>query len=380
MPPGIGSEPFTDILSRTIRRLTGTPVDPTDFDVERLPAHLRITFRVIDESSRVVAASKDLIELQRGLAPKVRESVAKASERRRDPIERTGLTTWDFDELPRFVDTGQGGRGTGMPRSVIRGYPTLVVETDGVAIRVVGTVDEQERSLPDGVRRLLMNDIPSPVSYVQEHLTGTEKLALAASPYPSTKALFDDCLAAVVDSALHESVPGGLVFTRAEFERVRELVSATVMDALFDTVSLVAAVLTGARVAEKALSATSSMALLGALTDARTQLGGLVFAGFVSRTGLGRLRHLPRYLQALVWRIERLPDNPGRDRVWMNEVQTATARFTDAGGSIPLPPHPRPSLEHARWMLEELRVSLFAQHLGTAETVSLQRIQKVLAG
>ena len=306
--------------------------------------------------------------------------MAKASERRRDPIERTGLTTWDFDELPRFVDTEQGGRGTGMPRSVIRGYPTLVVEKDGVAIRVVGTVEEQERSLPEGVRRLLMNGIPSPVGYVQEHLTGAEKLALAASPYPSTKALFDDCLAAVVDSALHESVSGGLVFTREEFERVRDLVSATVMDALFDTVSLVAAVLTGARAAEKALSATSSMALLGALTDARTQLGGLVFPGFVSRTGLAHVRHLPRYLQALVWRIERLPDNPGRDRVWMNEVQTATARFMDAGGSIPLPPHPRPSLERARWMLEELRVSLFAQHLGTAETVSLQRIQKVLAG
>ncbi|GAB3614113.1 ATP-dependent RNA helicase [Humibacter ginsengisoli] len=399
LPPGLGSgpsqtdpgtgahgadtsvaEPFSAILSRTIRRLTGTPVDPTDFDIERLPGHLRITFRVIDERSRVVATGKDLEELQRSLAPKVRESVAKASERRRDPIERGGLTTWDFDELPRFVDTEQGGRGTGMPRSVIRGYPTLVVEKDGVAIRVVGTVDEQERSLPDGVRRLLMNGIPSPVGYVQEHLTGAEKLALAASPYSSTKALFDDCLAAVVDSALRESVPGGLVFTRAEFERVRDLVSTTVMDALFDTVSLVAAILTGSRAAEKALSATSSMALLGALTDARAQLAGLVFPGFVSRTGLAHLRHLPRYLQALVWRIERLADNPGRDRVWMNEVQTATTRFTDAGGSIPLPPHPRPSLEHARWMLEELRVSLFAQHLGTAETVSLQRIQKVLAG
>ncbi|GAB3798705.1 ATP-dependent RNA helicase HrpA [Humibacter antri] len=374
------AEPFTAILSRTIRRLTGTPVDPADFDVERLPSHLRVTFRVIDERSRAVAAGKDLVALQHSLAPKVRESVAKASERRRDPIERGGLTTWDFDELPRFIDTEQGGRGTGMPRSVIRGYPTLVADKDGVAIRVVGTVPEQERSLPDGVRKLLMNGIPSPAGYVQEHLTGAEKLALAASPYPSTKALFDDCLAAVVDSTLHESMPGGLVFTRAEFERVRDLVSATVMDALFETVSLVASILTGSRAAEKALSATSSMALLGALTDARTQLGGLVYPGFASRTKLAHLRHLPRYLQALTWRLQRLPDNPGRDRAWMNEVQTATARFADAGGSIPLPPHPKPSLEHARWMLEELRVSLFAQHLGTAETVSLQRIQKVLAG
>ncbi|MHA7985870.1 ATP-dependent RNA helicase HrpA [Rathayibacter sp. CAU 1779] len=377
--PSAEPEPFTAILSRTIRRLTGTPVDPTDFDVERVPPHLRVTFRVVDERSKVVAAGKDVAELQRKLAPKVRESVAKASVRRRDPIERTGLTTWDFDELPRFVDTEQGGRGTGMPRSVIRGYPTLVAEKDGVAIRVVGTQQEQERSLPDGVRALLLNDIPSPTGYVQGHLTGAEKLALAASPYPSTKALFDDCLAAVVDATLFDTAPGGLVFTRAQFEGIRDRVSATVMDALFDTVSLVARILTEHRAAEKAISATSSMALLGALTDAKTQLAGLVFPGFVSRTGLVQLRHLPRYLQALTWRIQRLPDNPGRDRVWMTEVQTALTRFTDAGGSIPLPPHAKASLVHARWMIEELRVGLFAQHLGTAETVSLQRIQKVLA-
>jgi ATP-dependent helicase HrpA len=373
-------EPFTEVLSRTIRRLTGTPVDPSDFDVDRVPPHLRTTFRVVDERSRVVAAGKDLPELQRTLAPKVRESVAKASVRRRDPLERVGLTTWDFDELPRFVDTEQGGRGTGMPRSVIRGYPTLVPEKEGVAIRVVGTQDEQERTLPDGVRALLLNGVPSPVGYVQQHLTGAEKLALAASPYASTKALFEDCLAAVVDAVLFDATPGGLVFTRAEFEAIRDRVSAEVMDALFDTVSLVARILTQQRAADKAISGTSSMALLGALSDAKTQLAGLIFPGFVSRTGLAQLRSLPRYLQALTWRIQRLPDNPGRDRVWMTEVQTATARFTDAGGVIPLPPHAKPSLVHARWMLEELRVSLFAQQLGTAETVSLQRIQKVLNG
>jgi ATP-dependent helicase HrpA len=368
------------VLSRTIRRLTGTPVDPSDFDVDRVPPHLRMTFRVVDERSRVMAAGKDLLELQRTLAPKVRESVAKASVRRRDPIEREGLTTWDFDELPRFVDTEQGGRGTGMPRSVIRGYPTLVPEKNGVAIRVVGTQDEQERTLPDGVRALLLNGIPSPVGYVQQHLTGAEKLALAASPYASTKALFEDCLAAVVDAVLFDAAPSGLVFTRAEFDAIRDRVSAGVMDALFDTVSLVARILTEQRAADKAISGTSSMALLGALSDAKAQLAGLIFPGFVSRTGLAQLRNLPRYLQALTWRIQRLPDNPGRDRVWMTEVQTATARFTDAGGAIPLPPHAKPSLVHARWMLEELRVSLFAQQLGTAETVSLQRIQKVLNG
>ncbi len=382
--PGEGgtgeTEPFAGILSRTIRRLTGTPVDSDDFDLERVPPHLRVTFRVVDERSRTVASGKDLVELQRRLAPEVKKSVAKASARRHDPIERTGLTIWDFDELPRFVDTEQGGSGADAPRSVIRGYPTLAVERGGVAIRVVGTRQEQERTLPDGVRRLLLNAVPSPLGYVQEHLTSAEKLALAGSPYPSTKALFEDCLAAVADSVLFEAAPDGLVFTRAAFTDVRERLSAVVMDSMFDAVALVARILSEARTAEKTLSAAPSMALLGALTDALAQLAGLVFPGFVSRTGLARLRHLPRYLQALVWRIQRLPDNPGRDRLWMTEVHTASARFTDAGGSIPLPPHADPRLVHVRWMLEELRVGLFAQHLGTAETVSLQRIQRALAG
>jgi ATP-dependent helicase HrpA len=141
----------------------------------------------------------------------------------------------------------------------------------------------------------------------------------------------------------------------------------------------VAATLTAARKAEKALSSVSSLALLAPLADAKQQLANLVYPGFVSATGRAQLRHLPRYLNGIVWRVEKLPENPGRDRVWLTEVQNATARYTDAGGTLPLAPGARPSIRHARWMLEELRISLFAQPLGTAESVSVQRIAKVLA-
>jgi ATP-dependent helicase HrpA len=380
-------EPFTAAVASTIKRLTGTRLDAGEFDLNRVPAHLLATFRVIDERGKAVATGKDLLELQQRLATRTRESVARVIERAADPIERSGLTAWDFDELPRFVDTEQGGRGTGMPRTVIRGYPALV--DDGragdaspgtVSLRVLGTPDEQARALPAGVRRLLLNGVPSPVSYVQQHLTNPEKLALAASPYPSTKALFDDCLIAVVDGVLQRVAPGGQVFMRAEFESVRDRVSAAVMDSMFETVGLVARILSASRSVEKSLGSRADLTLLGALTDAREQLAGLVHRGFVSATGLDQLRHLPRYLQALAWRLQKLPENPGRDRVWMTEVQTATARFSDAGGSIPLAAHSPARLVRARWMLEELRVSLFAQHFGTAETVSLQRIAKVLAG
>ncbi len=224
-----------------------------------------------------------------------------------------------------------------------------------------------------------MHAVPSPVSYVQSHLTAQEKLALAASPYPSTAALFDDVLAAVVDAGIRRAHPDGLVFTKAEFEAVRDAVSATVVDTMFTAVSEVAAVLTAQRAADKALKQANSMALLPALSDMRQQSERLVFPGFVSVTGLDRLRRIRVYLQGIDARVQKLLQNPGRDAGWMREVSVATDRYTDAGGTFPPSIGAHPELVHARWMLEEFRLSLFAQELGTAETVSLQRITKALA-
>jgi ATP-dependent helicase HrpA len=386
-------EPFTHTLAALIQRLTHVHVNAADFELGRVPAHLRITFRVVDERGRPVAEGKDLGELQKRLSSRVRASVAAASVAATpNPIERTGLTTWDFPELPRFIDTVQtASEQAGKPQTrathsgaapagnVIRAYPTLMDEGHSVAIRLMSTEAEQARTLPGGVRRLLLLATPSPVAYVQQHLTAAEKLSLATSPYRSTQALFDDCLAACVDDVLYRVRPDGLVFMRSEFESIRDRVAGVVMDSMFETVGLLARILAASRASDKALKATTSMALLPALTDAREQLAGLVYPGFVSATGLAQLRHLPRYLAGITSRLTKILDNPGRDRVWMNEVQMATTRFTDAGGRIPLPPGSAPQLVRARWMLEELRISLFAQELRAAESVSLQRIQKVLA-
>lgn len=380
---------LTGTLAATISRLTGSRVSGSDFDLDRLPPHLRPTFQVIGERGRPLASGKDLAALQDRLRSRARDSVAAVAEARTpNALERTGLTTWDLDELPRFVDSEFSTPGKGGPggtKNVIRAYPALVDDGSSVSIRLMGTPAEQAKAMPGGVRRLLLASIPSPVAYVQQHLTANEKLTLAASPYPSTKALFDDCLLAVIDSVLYRMKPDGQVFMRAEFEAVRDRVSGIVMDAMFETVALVTRILTAARTAEKAISGVTALTYLAALNDAKGQLAGLVWAdpkgpGFVSATGLEQLRHLPRYLAGITQRMQALPTNPGRDRAWQTQVETAVALYTDAGGRIPLAPGSPPNLVHARWMLEEFRVSLFAQSLGTAETVSLQRIRKVLAG
>ncbi len=220
---------------------------------------------------------------------------------------------------------------------------------------------------------------PSPVAYVQEHLSNDEKLQLAASNYAGTRALLDDCLAACVDAELRARHPDGLLRTRAEFDAVRDAIGADIMDRMFETVSLVARIVKASRDADRAIAKASSMHLMAALGDARAQLEGLVPAGFVSATGLERLRHLPRYLEGITLRVRKLVENPGRDRQSMNQLEGSIAAFEAAGGTIPIDTEAPERLIRVRWMLEELRVGLFAQELRTAETVSPQRIAKALA-
>jgi ATP-dependent helicase HrpA len=365
-------------LAERIRRETYTPTSPDDFDLPRVPAHLRMTFAAIDGRGQRVGASKDLTELQARFAERTRSSVAKATTASGPDrsLERTGITRWDVGDLPEVVESVVGA-GT------VRGYPALVDPStgsgqagSGVAIRVFATAAEQASAHPRGVRRLLALTVPNPLGYVNDHLTQSEKLLLAASPYPSTAALLDDALLAVLDDQLAGRAP----FTTDAFEALRVEVSAGLMDALFAAVAQVAKVIDAARVADRAISAASPLAFMSPLADARAQLEALVFRGFVRSAGVAALRRLPVYLDAITHRVERLADNPGRDRQWQTEVEEATQLYRDAGGTLPLEPDADQRLAQARWMLEELRVSLFAQHLGAAGPVSVQRIRKMLAG
>lgn len=260
----------------------------------------------------------------------------------------------------------------------MRGYPAIVDEQSSVALRIEATPEAAARATRAGVRRLVLLSVPSPATYVLDHLTAAEKLALAASPYPSAKALVEDCRLAVADAVIARTAPGEVVRTRTGFDAVRAAFSAAVVDELFQTVSLAARILTASREVERALRDQNSLTLLGALGDIKGQLAGLVFPGFVSAIGVTRLAHLPRYLRGALDRVRALADNPGRDRQRMTEFERAAALYADAGGTVPPDPDAAPALVHARWLLEEYRVSLFAQPLGTAEPVSLQRIQKAL--
>lgn len=380
-----------EALARLIQPLANQLVTAAEFEDDRVPAHLRMNFRAVDERGRVAGSSRDLATLQSDLSDRARSSVARsiakpergprarggseavAAASVRGPIEQSGLTAWTFGDLPEVLDTRVAG-------GVVRGYPAIVDEGKTVAVRVESSADAAADATRDGVLRLVLLAVPSPSSYIQQHLTSQEKLALAASPYPSAAALIEDCRAAVARRIIERIVADGVVRTEADFGRVRDAVSAALVDELFACVSLVARILTQSREVERGIKSQNSLALLGPLNDIRTQLSGLLHPGFVSAAGVDRLAHFPRYLSGMVDRLKTLGSEPGKDRTRMSEYERMAKAFEDAGGVIPLPRGAAPALVETRWLLEEYRVSVFAQRLGTAQPVSPQRIMKALAG
>ncbi|MCC4249639.1 ATP-dependent RNA helicase HrpA [Microbacterium testaceum] len=382
---GLPTSTLVDALAAQVQRVANQRVSAADFELDRVPGHLMMSFRAVDPRGRAVGSDRDLGALQRRLADRARSSVESTIERPRATAaarvaeaspafaSRTRLTTWDLDDLADVVDTPVAG-------GVVRGYPALIDEGDSVALRVEATPEDAARHTRAGIRRLLLLAVPSPASYVLDHLTANEKLALAASPYQNAKALIEDARVAVADDVLLRAAPTGIVRTRADFARVRDAFSAASVDQTFQAVSLAAKILLAQREVDRAMKDASSITLLGALNDVRGQLKGLIFPGFLSRTGIARLAHLPRYLAGALERVRTLPDNPGRDRQRMTEYERAAVAFAEAGGTLPLPADAPANLVQTRWLLEEYRVSLFAQRLGTAEPVSPQRLAKALKG
>ncbi|MGF2950554.1 ATP-dependent RNA helicase HrpA [Microbacterium alcoholitolerans] len=393
---GVPPRSLKETLARLIQPLANQPVTAADFEDERVPGHLQMNFRAVDERGRVVGSARALAELQQKLADRSRQSVTRSlsrpdnrslSERSetksvatasaRAPIERDDLTDWTFGDLPELLDTKVAG-GT------VRGYPAIVDRGKSVSLRVEATADAAAAATRDGVLRLVLLNVPSPASYVQSHLTAPEKLALAASPYSNVAALIEDARAAVVRALIDEQVPpssgsGGLIRSQAEFQRVRDAVNAALVDRLFACVSLVARILTKSRDVERGIKSQNSLALLGPLNDIRTQLSGLIAPGFISTTGVDRLAHLPRYLDGMLERLKTLANEPGKDRARMTEYERMAKAFEDAGGTIPLASDAPAHMVEVRWLLEEYRISVFAQRLGTAQPVSPQRIMKALA-
>ncbi|HEX5595387.1 MAG TPA: ATP-dependent RNA helicase HrpA, partial [Micromonosporaceae bacterium] len=360
-----GSEPLLDALGRALRRMTGVEVPREAWEVERLPPHLRVTYRVVDEDHRTLAESKDLAGLRQRFQAEVRRSVSAAAS----GLERHGLREWTIGALPRAVEQNRAG-------FTVTAYPALVDEGDSVAVRVFETEVEQRTAMWAGTRRLLLLTLPSPAKPVSARLSNEAKLALSRNPHRSALDLLDDAAGAAVDKLV--AAAGGPAWDEAGFAVLRDRVRAELVDTVAGVVEVVRRVLTAAYTVEQRLSRTASLDLVAALTDLRGQLSALIYRGFITETGAARLNDLPRYLTAMDRRLDRLPQNPQRDRQLQSRVEQVQQEYQQMLAGLPPARRADEDVRQIRWMIEELRVNLFAQALGTPYPVSEQRIYRAM--
>ena len=349
--------PLAEDMSRA---LPSAPVETWDFS--RLPPHLRMTFRVVDAKRGVLAAGKSLSEVRARVRPLLRDELTRASS----TLERTGLTAWEVGSLPREVTL----RGTGQ---AVRAYPALVDEGSTVGVKVLETQAAQRAAMWAGTRRLLLLVTPSPARYVQDRLGNAARLALSSAPHGSLAAVLDDATVAAADALMTSG--GGPAWDEAGFARLRDHVAGSLATTTAEVVASVVQVLEAAREVERRLEPLTAVPLQPARADVRAQLARLVHPGFVAATGVDRLADVERYLRAAARRLERLPDAVAVDRDRMSTVHEFERAYRERLAEVP----GSSALREVPWMLEELRVSNFAQSLGTRGPISAKRIRRALA-
>ncbi|MDP3890807.1 DUF3418 domain-containing protein, partial [Nocardioides sp.] len=368
-----GEEPLLDALERHFRSTTGVVVPRDAWDWSKIPAHLQPTFRVVDEEGRVAGAGKDLEALKEPLRPAFDAAMADVfgSVAAGSGVTVTGQTSWTFGTVEESFTKVRAGHE-------VRGFPALADEGETVGLEVLGSAGEAEAVHRLGVRRLVLLELdrrPSPVKAVLDGLSNTEKLALAGTPYPSVAELLEDARAAVVGEAVDARPP---VRDQAAFNELVDAAGEGLEGRLRGVLADVMRVLEAWRRVDKQLSGRADLTTLPALQDMRAQVARLVHRGFVGEAGPAVLRRLPAYLAAVEHRRERLEGNLVRDRQLMEQISHLQESWLHRVAALPEGRPPDAALREVRWMLEEYRISLWAQHLGTTRPVSDARIRKVL--
>jgi ATP-dependent helicase HrpA len=336
------ADPSMGPLRAVLAHELGVPVDA--FREERVPAHLKVTFRIEDGRAVMLGSGKDLDELKRRLSEPMGAAVAAAAHE----MERTGLRDWIFGSLPRTLESDG-----------VRGHPAISDEGDSVAIRVFASVADQDRAMLAGARRLILLTV-GPKPRALERLLDRD----TAVPLGGRVSL-DDCVRCATDGLIAEN--GGAPWDEASFRQLQERVRPALVEEILRVAGAAGVVVTGVAAIEARLGRERFPP--PAVADVRSQIAEVVYPGFPARTALRRVADVPRYLRAIERRLDKLRDDPARDAALMGRVQQVQAEYVKARARV------EPGeLDHVAWMIQELRVSLFAQQLGTAQRVSEERI------
>ena len=348
-----------DVLGAELGRLGGVRIPRSAWNLAGLPAHLRISYRVVD-GDQVLATGKDLDGLRAELRPRLNAVLTEAAA----GLTRTGLTSWTFGTLPRVFTSGQ-----------VRGYPALAEAGASVDIRLFDTEAEANASMRLGTRRLVLLAVPSGVRSIAGRLPVNAKMAMSRHPYASAAALLDDCAACAADQVIQDA--GGPAWDAEGFAHLVGAARARLAPDTARVLDLLAQILAEAHEIELRLASAGPgvPALASALDDVRAQFAGLVYPGFVAQTGAARLADLVRYLRAVVRRLDKLGGEQAKDAERMAAVHRVVAEYESLLRELPPEARWRTDVQSIRWLIEELRVSLFAQVLGTPGPVSEKRIR-----
>nr|WP_220756661.1 ATP-dependent RNA helicase HrpA [Shewanella colwelliana] len=351
-----------DAMCKQLLRMSGVRISPEDFDLSQLTAHLLINFNVEDDKGKVISQGRDLETLKSQLQGQVTQAIRNVAE---TGIEKADLTEWNFGSLPKQYEKRKGN-------FEVKAFPALVDDRTSVSIKLFDDENEASRVHRNGLQRLLLINIPSPVKHLQNSLPNKAKLAMYFNPFGQVHILIDDILSAAVQQLLDEK---GLDVRNAEqFDQAKDWVRQELNPTAAKIALKVEEILTLYQKVKKRLKGKISLDIAFAMSDIQAQLDKLVFKGFVEQCGWQRLPDLVRYLKAIDNRLDKLPVDPNRDRLHLHSINNVQKLLDEQLAKVPRTIPIPEALIDARWMIEEYRVSCFAQVLGTAYPISEKRI------
>jgi ATP-dependent helicase HrpA len=357
-----GSEPLLRALQRDVEEQVQLKLPLDAIRAENLPPHMLMNFRVLDEHGRMLAQSRNLAELRNRLARDVEQTFTRAET---PEVEQARHASWNFGEIPERLEVKAGGRST-------IGFPALVDEGDAVSLRAFDTEDKAREMHRAGLRRLFALELREPLRYVEKSLAGLRELTLLFMPFGTEAQLRAQLVAATLErSCMAEPWPGD----EAAFRRRKEEARPRIALVAGEIARLVSTILAEHGQAQKKLAQIKAFPAVA--EDIREQLAQLLPRDFIVATPFERLAHFPRYLKAAALRIDKLRTDPARDERFAREFALLARPWERERAARLKSGAADPHLEAFRWMLEELRVQLFAQELRTPVPVSVKRLQKV---
>lgn len=358
-----GTQSLMEAMSDRLERMTGVGIPEEAWNPDAVPLHLRMRVQVVDADGQVLAVSRDWATLQAELRGEARNRFAALPT---PEFEREQVRDWDFGALAEEVSFVRNG-------IQLRGYPALVAEPDGtLALRLLDSPARAEAATRVGLRRLLGWRLGLTYKQLARDLPKFQQMTLHYIGVGTQEGLREDVLAAILDRAFLNNQP--LPRDRATFEKLLESGKTRLAAVRAEVCEMTAAILTAYQEIRRLLSA--DWMNVEAMEDIRSQLAGLVYPGFISQTPPEWLPHLPRYLRAIHLRLQKLRHAPDKDRQRSSDIVRLSALWQRQAERNTLGERHDPELLRFRWLLEELRVSQFAQELKTITPVSVKRLEE----